>query len=360
MVGPGLYDDPLAGGREQSYFPQFFKYKIITSYDHPEQDLLSYFPETSRFIHEGRMSGGILVHCYAGVSRSAAVIMAYMIDTLKVDAATAFYVLQRGRPQAHPNVGFQKQIKQYEAMHLGGGMPWMLNMGLPGVSQGMFGPGPVAMGMTEKRADSLLEGGNDPTISGRPGHKEMSKSGKTTRNTWHTFSQETPSNDEMVDSTNVKKKETVKKGTSLKQSDNKSEKEKNQHSYYFHLRRMLPWLKKPWAEKKMQREGASLSKTRRQVKESPRNSPNKIERRKSIGTEPAQEMMTQESAQEIMASSNSELAAIMQLMTQMQHAIKQHHTTVKEPETLKPLAFHSEAADKAALRCTQTYTSMST
>ncbi len=73
-------------------------------------------------------------------------------------------------------------------------------------------------------------------------------------------------------------------------------------------------------------------------------------------------MMTQESAQEIMASSNSELAAIMQLMTQMQHALKQHHTTVKEPETLKPLAFHSEAADKTALRCTHTYirTSMST
>ena len=363
MVGPGLYDDPLAGGREQSYFPQFFKYKIITTYDNPEQDLLSYFPETSRFIHEGRMSGGILVHCYAGVSRSAAVIMAYMIDTLKVDAATAFYVLQRGRPQAHPNVGFQKQIKQYEAMHLGGGMPWMLNMGLPNVSQGMFGPGPVAMGMTEKRADSLLKGGNDPTISGRPGHTEMPKSGKATRNARDTFNQETPSSDEMVDSTDVNKKETVNKGTSRKQSDNKSEKEKKQHSYYFHLRRMLPWLKKPWAEKKMQREGASLSKTRRsQVKESPRNIPNNIESRKSIGTESAQEMMTQKSAQEIMASSKSELAAIMQLMTQMQHSLRQHDTAVEEPETLKPLAFHSEAPDKAALRCTHTYirTSMST
>jgi hypothetical protein len=334
-----------------------FKYKIITADDNPEQDLMRYFPETSLFIHEGRMSGGILVHCYAGVSRSAAVIMAYMIDTLKVDAATAFYVLQRGRPQAHPNEGFQKQIKQYEAMHLGGGMPWMLNMGLPGVSQGMFGPGPVAMGMTEKRADSLLKGGNDPTISGRPGNKEMSKSGKTTRNARHTFNQEKPSNDEMVDSTDVNKKETGNKGTSRKQSDNKSEKEKKQHSYYFHLRRMLPWLKKPWAEKK-----TSLSKTRRQVKESPRNSPSQIERRKSIGTESAQERMTQESAQDIMSSSNSELAAIMQLMTQMQHALKQHHTADKEPETLKPLAFHSEAADKAALRCTHTYirTSMST
>ena len=108
MVGPSVYDHPLSGGREKSYFPQLFKYKIITADDNPEQDLLRYFPETSLFIHEGRMSGGILVHCYAGVSRSAAVIMAYMIDTLKVDAATAFYVLQRGRPQARANEGFQK------------------------------------------------------------------------------------------------------------------------------------------------------------------------------------------------------------------------------------------------------------
>ena len=121
MAGPSVYDHHRAGGREKSYFPQLFVYKIITSYDKPEQDLLQYFPETSLFIQKGRMSGGILVHCHAGVSRSVAVIMAYMIDTLKLDAVTAFDVLKRGRPQAHPNVGFQKQIKQYEAMHVGGG-----------------------------------------------------------------------------------------------------------------------------------------------------------------------------------------------------------------------------------------------
>lgn len=38
--------------------------------------------QTSRFIHEARASGqGCLVHCFAGVSRSASVIMAYLIDT---------------------------------------------------------------------------------------------------------------------------------------------------------------------------------------------------------------------------------------------------------------------------------------
>ena len=132
MAGPSVYDHHRAGGREKSYFPQLFVYKIITSYDKPEQDLLQYFPETSLFIQKGRMSGGILVHCHAGVSRSVAVIMAYMIDTLKLDAVTAFDVLKRGRPQAHPNVGFQKQIKQYEAMHVGGGPHMqMLQMQMP-------------------------------------------------------------------------------------------------------------------------------------------------------------------------------------------------------------------------------------
>jgi len=135
MVGPSVYDHPLSGGREKSYFPQLFKYKIITADDNPEQDLMRYFPETSLFIHEGRMSGGILVHCYAGVSRSASVIMAYMIDTLKLDAATAFEVLKRGRPQAYPNEGFQKQIKQYEAMHVGGGAHMQMpHMQMPSAS----------------------------------------------------------------------------------------------------------------------------------------------------------------------------------------------------------------------------------
>jgi hypothetical protein len=127
MVGPGVYDHPLAGGREQSYFPHLFKYKIVTADDNPDQDLLRYFPETSRFIHEGRTSGGgCLVHCFAGVSRSASIVMAYLIDTLGMDAAKAFDVLKRGRPQAYPNQGFQEQIKRYDAYCRGGGAQGML------------------------------------------------------------------------------------------------------------------------------------------------------------------------------------------------------------------------------------------
>jgi hypothetical protein len=78
---------------------------------------MQFFAETSSFINEGRMRGGCLVHCYAGVSRSATAIIAFLIDTLGLDATAAFEVVKRARPQANPNAGFLQQLKRYEAMN---------------------------------------------------------------------------------------------------------------------------------------------------------------------------------------------------------------------------------------------------
>ncbi|KAJ1489703.1 protein-tyrosine phosphatase-like protein, partial [Baffinella frigidus] len=99
MVGPALYEHPLAGGREKSFFPHLFTYKMIVARDAPDQDLAQFFEETSRFIHQGRMAGGVLVHCYAGVSRSATAILAYLIDSFGLDAGTSFEFIRRARPQ---------------------------------------------------------------------------------------------------------------------------------------------------------------------------------------------------------------------------------------------------------------------
>lgn len=43
-------------------------------------NLLDYFEEMNNFIHEGRKSGGrVLVHCEAGMSRSATAIIGYIL-----------------------------------------------------------------------------------------------------------------------------------------------------------------------------------------------------------------------------------------------------------------------------------------
>lgn len=65
------------------------------------------------FIAEGRAAGGVLVHCYAGQSRSAALVMAYLMAAEGRDMVTAWAAVRKARPQARPNSGFLRQLAQY-------------------------------------------------------------------------------------------------------------------------------------------------------------------------------------------------------------------------------------------------------
>ncbi|CAG2057949.1 unnamed protein product [Timema podura] len=58
---------------------QGIKTLFIQVTDTPREDLLSHFEDTYRFISEGQERGVVLVHCYFGVSRSATIVIAYMM-----------------------------------------------------------------------------------------------------------------------------------------------------------------------------------------------------------------------------------------------------------------------------------------
>jgi len=62
-------------------FTDKFVYKIIPVMDVPSTNILSYFDNASQFIDSVLKTsfGKILVHCYAGVSRSATIVIAYLI-----------------------------------------------------------------------------------------------------------------------------------------------------------------------------------------------------------------------------------------------------------------------------------------
>ncbi|CAD5215905.1 unnamed protein product [Bursaphelenchus xylophilus] len=62
-------------------YPKNFDYLRVELLDLPETDILKELPAVLRFIYDNVNSGGrVLVHCNAGVSRAASIVLAYMIN----------------------------------------------------------------------------------------------------------------------------------------------------------------------------------------------------------------------------------------------------------------------------------------
>lgn len=56
----------------------------------------------------------MLVHCYAGVSRSVTIVVAYIMKKYNWNVDEALNFVKEKRVVAKPNDGFMKQLKQFE------------------------------------------------------------------------------------------------------------------------------------------------------------------------------------------------------------------------------------------------------
>lgn len=65
----------------------------------------------------------VLVHCLAGVSRSATLLLAHGMMAHKLRICDAYVRMQTARPQAEPNAGFRAALVQLDE-HLFEGAPW--------------------------------------------------------------------------------------------------------------------------------------------------------------------------------------------------------------------------------------------
>lgn len=73
-------------------------------------DIKTYFAETNAYI-DGYTT---LVHCQAGVSRSATICIAYIMWKYKAPLRVALHRLQQARSIVEPNPGFMAQLREYE------------------------------------------------------------------------------------------------------------------------------------------------------------------------------------------------------------------------------------------------------
>eukprot|EP01132_Coremiostelium_polycephalum_P010970 gene10970-13440_t len=98
----------------QPKWPKMYKTMVIDVLDAPTVNLSQYFEKTFKFIEEGREEGAVLVHCFAGMSRSASICIAYMMKKLNISYEDAHGLLLERRPIIYPNSGFVYQLKKYE------------------------------------------------------------------------------------------------------------------------------------------------------------------------------------------------------------------------------------------------------
>uniref|UniRef100_A0A8C6SBY5 Dual specificity protein phosphatase 22 n=1 Tax=Neogobius melanostomus TaxID=47308 RepID=A0A8C6SBY5_9GOBI len=91
-------------------------YLCISASDHSKTQ---HFKDSIMFIHESRMKGeGCLVHCVAGVSRSVTLVVAYIMTVTGRGWVECLAAVRAARPCAGPNLGFLRQLEEFENTEL--------------------------------------------------------------------------------------------------------------------------------------------------------------------------------------------------------------------------------------------------
>ncbi|KAG8238854.1 hypothetical protein J437_LFUL018679 [Ladona fulva] len=86
------------------------KYKGFPAYDNLSYDLSQHFSDAAEFIDDALKSHGkVLVHCYMGVSRSATLVLAFLMIKRAMTAQDAIKIV-RSKREINPNSNFLQQL----------------------------------------------------------------------------------------------------------------------------------------------------------------------------------------------------------------------------------------------------------
>ncbi|KAI3727096.1 hypothetical protein L1987_66905 [Smallanthus sonchifolius] len=95
-------------------YPHDFTYKTFDVYDRGDVNIAEFFDGCFRFINEAKRTGRVLVHCFAGRSRSVTIVVAYLMKTHGMSSSEALNLVKSKRSVAAPNAGFILQLQSYE------------------------------------------------------------------------------------------------------------------------------------------------------------------------------------------------------------------------------------------------------
>lgn len=98
-----------------TFFSRYIQTYKLPLQDHSDQNITTTLPLSFSIIHNslGRRKN-ILVHCYAGVSRSASIVIAYIMARFNLSFDDALSYVKSKRSIVNPNRGFIYQLKSHE------------------------------------------------------------------------------------------------------------------------------------------------------------------------------------------------------------------------------------------------------
>ena len=105
---------PLTGGGVANFFEAAFEYLRLPLRDTAGETLGAYVQEACDFLQRARVraDGRVFVHCNEGRSRSAALVVAYLIRCHGKSADEALAMVRAARPQACPRDNFWRQLQE--------------------------------------------------------------------------------------------------------------------------------------------------------------------------------------------------------------------------------------------------------
>ncbi|CAE8597661.1 unnamed protein product [Polarella glacialis] len=114
-------------------WPSRFSYKRVKLDDVPTANLLEVLPEALSFLGEAQLRRGpVLIHCTRGISRSASVVIAFLMLFKRLSYKEAKSRVEAKRVMIYPNIGFQVQLQHLESLaklaapgHWGEKMKWL-------------------------------------------------------------------------------------------------------------------------------------------------------------------------------------------------------------------------------------------
>lgn len=99
-----------------NFYPSSYSYLNLKLHDRPDEDINHVFEPSRQFIEAALQNPNntVLVHCYMGMSRSASVVVYYLMSRLIGPTESRLYYalwqLRRKHSLANPNRGYMSQL----------------------------------------------------------------------------------------------------------------------------------------------------------------------------------------------------------------------------------------------------------